>query len=132
MKKLTTSLMLTGIAGFSALLSSCADKPKEEEAAKPVEQPKVVAKPVAPAPAPVEEVNPTAAFRTPSDDTNLPTAEQLADGAESSIGTGSQKVTVPNTQPSTAIKPPSAAVAPPAKSPPATASTKEDDLAPAE
>jgi len=133
MKKLTSLLLLTGIAGFSVLLSSCANKDKDKDAAEtPVEQPKKApVKPAAPAPAPVP-ADATSAFLVPKSDTNLPTAEQLEDGKASSIGTGTQKVTAPGNQPSTAIKPPSSpSVAPPAKSPAATA-TNEDDLAPAE
>lgn len=121
MKKLTTLLLLTGLAGYSLLLSSCANKDKDEETAEaPVEQPKKKSvKPAAAPPAPVA-ADATAAFLVPKSDTDLPTAEQLDEGKASSIGTGTQKVTAPANQPSAAIKPPSSAAA------------DEDDLAPAE
>lgn len=127
MKKLIILPILT------AFLVSCANKKKDETSAELVTQPGVntvpalapalvFASPVAPtpaptpavasnrrrtvAPAPVPDANPTAAFRIPSKDTTLPTDEQLADGADSSIGTGAQKANKPSTQPSTSVKPP--------------------------
>jgi len=108
------------------LCISCADvEPEEEEPVEPVEKPTQT---VAPTPLPVKETDPTAAFLTPKQDRELPSAEQLADGADSSIGAGSPGTIPLSTQPSTTITPPIG------ETPPTTASTPnlEDDLAPAE
>lgn len=97
-KKLTTALLA---AGLSATLISCSNKDKDKLDEEPVKQP--VVKRTAPAPKP--PADPTAMFRTPKDDT-LPTDAQLAEGADSSIGTGSQPISHPSSTPSTAVKPP--------------------------
>ena len=97
-------------------------KSPNAEAAQPA-QADVAASPrrtVAPAPIKKATADSTSPFLTPAQDKNLPSTEQLADGAASSIGTGSTGTIAPTTQPSTAIKPPTIAPAP------------EDDLAPAE
>ncbi|MCP5537325.1 MAG: hypothetical protein H7A51_13975 [Akkermansiaceae bacterium] len=122
MKNHTTLLLLTGLV---AAFSSCAKK--EDPAPEPVKQP--VVQQQAPPPAPVVETNPTNPFRTPADDMKLPTADQIAEGKDSSIGTGSQPVNNPDTAPSVAVTPPSAPATPdaPEKQP-----KKEDQLAPGE
>lgn len=85
------------------ILASCASTPKEEEK-EPVTP---IKDPIVEAPAPALAQNPTAGWHRLKDDTNLPTKEQLADGADSSIGQ-SQPGGQENNQPSTSIKPPPA------------------------
>ncbi|NWK55711.1 hypothetical protein HW115_08825 [Verrucomicrobiaceae bacterium N1E253] len=83
-------------------MTACTNTPKEEEPpSKPV--PEEPAQPSQAAP----PADPTAGWRLPSGDTKLPTESQLADGAESSIGSGSPAGTTDNTAPSTSVKPPS-------------------------
>ena len=95
-----TAIFFIGL--LSMILASCASTPKEEkEPAHPVKEP-IVAATTPPLPQ-----NPTAGWRRLKDDTNLPTKEQLADGADSSIGQ-SQPGAQENNQPSTIIKPPPA------------------------
>ena len=116
---------LTLLPFLTVLLISCDPElhkfPHEREPAPPTEIAQATTPPTTPstyrAPAPVQNSNSTAAFLTPQQDNELPTKEQLADGAHSSIGTGGSNMITPNTQPSTAIKPPTA---------------PEDDLAPSE
>ena len=84
-------------------LSSCGNKDKDNPEEEPVVQPIVKAtKPAEPKPT----ADPTAMFLTPKDE-NLPTTDQLKQGAESSIGTGDVKpITDSPTEPSTTAKPP--------------------------
>ncbi|MFK7909703.1 MAG: hypothetical protein AB8F34_03790 [Akkermansiaceae bacterium] len=100
-KQLSTTLVAVG---FSSALVSCGifkGKDKEEPVEEPTEQP-VAHRPAAPKPI----ADPTALFRTPND-AQLPTDEQLKQGAESSIGTGDVKpITDSPTGPSTTVKPP--------------------------
>lgn len=88
------------LAGTAVALASCAKK--EEPKPEPVKQP-TVRKKAPPAPKPVAKT--TNPFRTPSDDMNLPTAEQIADGKENSIGTATQPLADP-TAPTVAVSPP--------------------------
>lgn len=110
MKTITTSLplLLAGLSSLccSTLFVSCSKK--EDPTPEPVSQPVVKR----PAPAPVVDANPVNPFRTPEDDLNLPTDAQTAEGADSSIGTGSQPVSSPDNSPSIAITPPTAPKAP--------------------
>ncbi len=105
MNTITHTLLLTGLAGFACLISSCGGK-KDDDATEPIEAPVVAKK--APA-APVSTHNPLAAFATPDGDLKLPTEAQTAEGKHSSIGTTSgNKPGVPDSSPSIAISPPSA------------------------
>lgn len=123
MNLITNSLLL---AGLVALLASCGNK-EEEAVTEPVQQPvtrKAAATPVAP----VTAANPLDLFHTPKDDLNLPDATQLAEGKESSIGTGIQSVSNPDSRPSVAITP---QVAPaPAPAPEKTPTPPKDELDP--
>lgn len=84
--------------GFVKGLFKGKDEPVVEE---PVSQPVVKAPPAAPQPA----ADPTDMFLTPKDD-HLPTNAQLAQGADSSIGTGTQPDNNAPSGPSTTAKPP--------------------------
>lgn len=111
-----TPFLLIGL--LSSILVSCAiskeEYQKRQEAQKPVEP---VKEPEITEPLPVTPSDPTTGWRVLKDDTQLPTPDQLTDGAESSVGT-----TTPdgasNDGPSTSIKPPP--------------SIPEDQLAPSE
>ncbi len=96
MKNRTLPVLL---AGAAVALASCAKK--EDPKPEPVKQPTVQKTP----PAPQLIAKPTNPFRTPSDDMNLPTAEQIADGKENSIGTATQPLKDP-TAPTVAVSPP--------------------------
>lgn len=78
--------------------------------------------PTAPAPRmaqrpPAADATPTSPYRIPKKDTNLPSAEQLAEGAASSIGAAGGGASRADTQPSATVKPPK---------------PRADDLAPGE
>ena len=95
-----------------SLLASCASPTEEEKPAEPVKAPAVeVEAPAQP------EANPTEGWIMLADDTKLPTEDQLADGAETSLGAADANSGIDN-RPSTSVKPP--AIEP------------EDQLAPSE
>ena len=108
---------------LASILASCAiskeeyqkrkEDQKREENQKSVEP---IKKPEITKPLPATPSDPTAGWRG-LNDTKLPTPDQLADGAESSIG-GTTPNSPPNDGPSTSIKPPR--------------SMPEDQLAPSE
>lgn len=100
------------ISLLSSILVSCATPQKEDQ--KPVEP---IKEPEITEPLPETPSNPTAGWRMLKDDTKLPTPDQLADGAESSLGTTTPSG-LSNDGPSTSIKPPP--------------SIPEDQLAPSE
>lgn len=108
-KPISTYLII-GI--FTGIMASCASSPPEEK--KPTEP---VKEPVVEQTEPILPSNPTDGWRTPQDDTSLPTDAQLADGAESSLGKAGSS-DPGNNRPSTSIKPPPA--------------EPEDQLAPSE
>jgi len=88
---------------IACILVSCASTPKEEEApVEPVKEP-VVKEIELMLPA-----NPTDEWKKLKDDTDLPTSDQLADGAESSMGKGENSPSGDqrDERPSTTIKPP--------------------------
>ena len=106
---------------FCFLCISCTDvEPEEEPVETPVKPP--VVKPQPKPKLPVQNYDPTAAFLTPTTDRTLPSEAQLEDGADLSMGAGVPGAIVPETQPTTTIKPPSSDLGP----------TLADDLAPAE
>lgn len=106
MNTITHTFLLTGLASFACLISSCGGK-KDDVTPEPVEAPVVAKK--APR-APVSTANPLDAFATPDGDLKLPTEAQTAEGKHSSIGTvrGGNSPSVPDTSPSVAISPPTA------------------------
>jgi hypothetical protein len=115
------------LAGLVSLLASCGNK-EEETAAEPVQQPVTRRAPVT-SDAPVTAANPLDLFHTPKDDLNLPDDAQLAEGKASSIGTGAQFVSHPDSRPSVAITPPGApAPASTPKTPTKTPTKPEDEL----
>jgi len=83
------------------LVSSCAEKPQPKEKTVPVAQ--KVKEPAPKKSTPAEP--PTSDFIMLSGDTKLPTKEDLADGADTSIGAG-QSGDDENAEPTTTIKPP--------------------------
>ena len=103
------TFLLIGL--LSSILASCATSKKENQ--KPIEP---IKKPEITKPLPKTPSDPTAGWRG-LNDTKLPTPDQLADGAESSIG-GITPNSPSNDGPSTSIKPPR--------------SMPEDQLAPSE
>jgi|GEM_PF-5437717 len=109
MLKFFTPLFFIGL--LSGLLSSCAIPTEEEEPTEPVKAP-VVENPL-----PQPSANPADDWRILADDTKLPTEAQLADGAESSLGSANPAGEADN-RPSTSVKPPP--------------SEPEDQLAPSE
>ncbi|MBT8045074.1 MAG: hypothetical protein KJO79_08995 [Verrucomicrobiae bacterium] len=122
MKTINISLLFVGLA---IAFTSCGQK--EDPASKPVKKPVVEKKTVRASTVDAAvDGNPTNPFRTPADDTNLPTAEQIADGRESSIGTGSKPVSNPSA-PSVAVSPPPAPVAPTTPDKPEPKPTKKED-----
>jgi len=100
-KTIFTLVLLSLLAG---VFVSCASSTKEDEAAPVKAVPEPETKEVAPA----LEANPTAAFRMLKDDTALPTADQLSDGSETSLGysqSGGGDATQDDA-PTTTVKPP--------------------------
>lgn len=97
-----TYLHLLAIGLTSGLVISSCTPPEEDE--KPVE---AVQQPIE-EPQPVEPADPTAGWRTLKNDTDLPTEAQLADGSDSSVGSGGpgNPDHTGGTNPSTSVKPP--------------------------
>jgi len=108
--------MLKTISLFILLnfLVSCGSAPK----AQIVETVETIKKPEIKDPDPVVEENPTAKFRMLKNDIELPTEDQLADGAETSLGQAKPGDSEEDLAPTTTIKPPKSPV--------------EDQLAPSE
>ena len=78
MLKIFTPLFFIGL--LTGLLASCAIPTEKEESTEPIKAP-VVENPL-----PQPTANPADDWHMLSDDTKLPTESQLADGAESSLG----------------------------------------------
>jgi len=87
---------------IACILVSCASTPKEEEEEAPVAP---VKEPVVKEIEPSLPANPTDEWKRLKGDTDLPTSDQLADGAESSMGKAPSD-DLGDERPSTSIKPP--------------------------
>lgn len=133
MNPITHTLLLTGLASFAMLISSCGSK-SDDTSPEPVDAPVVAQK--APT-APVSTTNPLHAFATPDGDLKLPTEAQTAEGKDSPIGTGrntglgGNNPDIPDSSPSITISPPAASVTAAESEKPDKITTKpEDELDP--